>query len=120
MFAKILAVILALGVVACVLLTTRQQRLQSVHDLAVIQKRVAEHDRTLWTLRVAIASKLNPARIEHLASSLGDLDYLPSVGGMSIRAIAESADRNRELQQESPSPNVTRDRLQATVDGVRR
>ena len=100
------------------LLTTRQQRLQSVHDLAVIQKRVAEHDRTLWTLRVAIASKLNPARIEHLASSLGDLDYLPSVG-MSIRAIAESADRNRELQQESPSPNVTGP-SSGTVDGVRR
>lgn len=81
MFAKIAAVILAIGVVAGALLSLRQLRLQAVHELATVQRRVAEHDRTLWHLRVEIAARTTPERTEELAQALGPLEPLPGLGG---------------------------------------
>ncbi|MBX3359000.1 MAG: hypothetical protein KF745_11305 [Phycisphaeraceae bacterium] len=77
MFAKICAVIVTVGVIGCVLLTNRQLRLQAVHDLAVLQKRVAEHDRALWHLRVEIAGSVTPGNVEQLARAIGPLESLP-------------------------------------------
>jgi hypothetical protein len=72
-FAKFIAVILAIGVVACALLTLRQHRLQAAHELAEIERRVAEHDRVLWRLRVEIATRVTPQRVHRLAQALGPL-----------------------------------------------
>jgi hypothetical protein len=80
-FAKIAAVIVAMGIVAGALLSLRQLRLQAVHELADVQRRVAEHDRTLWHLRVEIAARTTPARTDELAKSLGPLEALPGLGG---------------------------------------
>ena len=77
MLAKIAAIILTIGIVGCVLLTNRQLRLQAVHDLAVLQRRVAEHDRTLWHLRAEIAANVIPRNVEQLARSLGPLEHIP-------------------------------------------
>lgn len=77
MLPKIAAVILTIGIVGCVLLTARQLRLQAVHDLAVLQRRVAEHDRTLWHLRVEIAGNVVPRNVETLARALGPLEPIP-------------------------------------------
>lgn len=80
MFAKIAAVILAMGVVAGALLSLRQLRLQAVNELATVQRRVAEHDRTLWHLRVEIASRTTPMRAEEMARAIGPLEPLPGPG----------------------------------------
>jgi hypothetical protein len=79
-FAKIAAVIVAMGIVAGALLSLRQLRLQAVHELADVQRRVAEHDRTLWHLRVEIAARTTPARTDELAQTLGPLEPLPGPG----------------------------------------
>lgn len=68
---KLAAVILSMGLVACILLAVRQQRVQAAHDLADVQRRVMEHDRTLWRLRAEIATRVTPERLEKLASKLG-------------------------------------------------
>jgi hypothetical protein len=73
-FAKLIAVILAIGVAGCTLLTLRQQRLQASHELAEIERRVAEHDRMLWRLRVEIAARVTPQKVHQLAGALGKLE----------------------------------------------
>ncbi len=73
MFAKLVVVILALGVIACVLLTVRQQRMQAVHELANVQRQVAKLDRTLAHLRLEIAERTTPEKIAEMSRSLGPL-----------------------------------------------
>jgi hypothetical protein len=85
-FAKIAAVIVAIGIVAGALLSLRQLRLQTVHELADVQRRVAEHDRTLWHLRVEIAARTTPERTDDLAQALGPLEPLP-VPGQRIEPV---------------------------------
>ena len=74
MFGKLVFLILCLGVIAGVLLVNRQLRIQSAHELADAQRRVAQHDRTLWRLRAEIASRVTPERVQAAASSLGKLE----------------------------------------------
>ncbi len=71
MFAKLIAVILAMGVTACVLLTVRQQRMQAVHELANVQREVARLDRTLAHLRLEVAERITPERVAEMAKSIG-------------------------------------------------
>src|SRR5262245_61509988 len=71
MFAKLAAVILSVGLIACILLAVRQQRVQAAHDLADVQRRVMEHDRTLWRLRSEIAARITPEQIDRLSARLG-------------------------------------------------
>lgn len=71
MFGKLVAVILSIGVVACILLAVRQQRVQAAHELAEVQRRVMEHDRTLWHLRTEIAAKVTPQAVSELAGKQG-------------------------------------------------
>lgn len=71
MFAKLTLFILALGAVACGLLTLRQQRLDAVHDMAVLHGRIAQLDRDLLVVRVQIARAISPGKVEQLAAKLG-------------------------------------------------
>lgn len=71
MFAKLVAVLVSMGAVACTLLAVRQQRIQSAHELAEVQRRVMEHDRTLWHLRAEIATRITPPRVDEMARRLG-------------------------------------------------
>jgi hypothetical protein len=71
MFAKLAAVIVSMGVIACVLLAVRQQRVQAAHEMADVQRRVMEHDRTLWHLRAEIAARVTPERIDKASAKLG-------------------------------------------------
>lgn len=73
MFGKLVFLIVGVGVVAGVLLVNRQLRIQAAHELADAQRRVAQHDRTLWRLRAEIASRVTPQRVEAAASGLGRL-----------------------------------------------
>jgi Cu/Ag efflux pump CusA len=85
-FAKLIVVILTIGIVACMLLTVRQQRLQAVHDIANIQRRVAEKDRALAEFRVDLAVRLTPERIEAMTRGIGPFSSFQSV---------QSSDRDR-------------------------
>ncbi|MCC6322373.1 MAG: hypothetical protein IT438_13165 [Phycisphaerales bacterium] len=73
MFAKIVAVILTIGTVACVLLAIRQQRVQAAHELAQVQRRVLDQDRTLWQLRSEIAARIIPSSIAANTRRFGPL-----------------------------------------------
>ncbi|MBC7834949.1 MAG: hypothetical protein H7Y88_07590 [Phycisphaerales bacterium] len=97
MFGKLAFTILAVGLMACVLLATRQQRLQAVHELAQVQKRVAEHDRDLWRLRLEIARRITPQRIERMATILGPLQPLRPAPGVfgPMRDVAVGYERLR-------------------------
>jgi|GEM_PF-1276584 len=73
MLAKICFLILCMGVVACSVLGYRQTRLQTLHELSDVQRRLMAHDRDLFRLRAEIAAQVTPARIAKLASRLGPL-----------------------------------------------
>jgi hypothetical protein len=76
MFAKIVVLILSMGLLAGALLANRQQRIQAAHDLADAQRRLVEHDRTLWRLRLEIAAQITPVQIETNAKRLGNLQTI--------------------------------------------
>lgn len=73
MFAKLATVIVSMGVIACLLLAVRQQRIQAAHELGEVQQRVLASDRTLWHLRAEIAAKVTPERVEAAAKKYGPL-----------------------------------------------
>lgn len=73
MFPKVVALILCLALVACAMLALRQQRIQAAHELAKAQARLAELDRNVLRLRLQIASRLTPDRIEQQGAKLGRL-----------------------------------------------
>ncbi|MBX3403722.1 MAG: hypothetical protein KF699_09970 [Phycisphaeraceae bacterium] len=95
MFGKLVFLIVGVGVVAGVLLVNRQLRIQAAHELADAQRRVAQHDRTLWRLRAEIASRVTPQRVEAAASRLGRLVAItPERFQEFVRREAEDAARN--------------------------
>lgn len=95
MFGKLVFLIVGVGVVAGVLLVNRQLRIQAAHELADAQRRVAQHDRTLWRLRAEIASRVTPQRVETAASRLGRLVAItPERFQEFVRREAEDAARS--------------------------
>ena len=78
MFAKIAVLIVSIGIVACALLGIRQGRILAAAETAQTQRRVAEHDRTLWRLRIEIASRVTPEAVESKSLAFGTLKSLNS------------------------------------------
>jgi hypothetical protein len=100
MFEKMAALVVSMGVIACVLLSLRQQRVQAAHELAEVQRRVLEHDRTLWRLRAELAAQLTPEKVERASKKFGPL-------------LPNGPDRLAELlKREAEEPVVT-----SAVDG---
>lgn len=100
MFAKLAAVIVAVGATAGALLCLRQQRLQAVNELAMVQRRVAEHDRTLWHLRLEIAALTTPERTERMAQALGPLEPLRPWGQTGPARVELAGDPARAVERE--------------------
>ncbi len=73
MLGKLAVLILSFGALSCVLLANRQLRVQSAHELAAVQQRVGDHDRSLWRLRIEIASRVTPGHVEEMSRSMGTL-----------------------------------------------
>ncbi|MCA3005551.1 MAG: hypothetical protein ACK51N_00685 [bacterium] len=73
MVAKICFVILAVGVVGATLLTLRQQRLDAVHQMAVMQRDMHKRDQQLLALRAQIKQLVLPEQIEPRALALGPM-----------------------------------------------
>jgi len=72
-FAKLVAVILGIGVIGGGLLAMRQQRLEAASALARMQVRIRAQDETLWSLRAKIAQSINPEHVREMAVALGPL-----------------------------------------------
>lgn len=66
MFAKVVVVILALGVCACSLLALRQARLQAANQLAEARLRVRAVDERVSLVRTAIAGRVTPEQVEQM------------------------------------------------------
>ncbi|CAN5749271.1 hypothetical protein BH11PLA1_BH11PLA1_07660 [soil metagenome] len=73
MLPKVLFLILGLGATAAALLTMRQQRLDIVHQMAVIHARILENDKAVFDVRTQIARALEPAHVEKLALNIGPM-----------------------------------------------
>lgn len=93
MFAKLALVIVSLGVVACILLAVRQQRVQAAHELAEVQRRVMEHDRTLWHLRTEIAERVSPQQVDAMVKLAGP------TAPINAERLRELADRETQASE---------------------
>jgi hypothetical protein len=62
-FGRLAAVIVVMGLGACVLLAIRQVRIQASHELAETRRRIVQMDHELWRLRAEIAERITPDRI---------------------------------------------------------
>lgn len=76
MFWKLLAIIIAIGLTACGLLSMRQARLQAVHELADAQLRIWRHDEQLLLLRAKIAQRITPDGVRDMLARSPDLPEL--------------------------------------------
>ncbi|MFO0834202.1 MAG: hypothetical protein U0638_04470 [Phycisphaerales bacterium] len=117
MFAKLAAIILALGILGCTLLAMRQQRLQAAHELAESQLRIRKSDEQLWLLRAQIAHRLNPENIRELATGAGPLRPVasppppaepPELMGPPAPKHADGGTGSKPAR---PSPSVPHERL---------
>jgi hypothetical protein len=72
-FPKLCVLIISMGAVACTLLALRQQRIEAVHQMAMVNLRIMEADRGVAKLRTEIAANLEPKKIEEIASKIGAL-----------------------------------------------
>ncbi|MSR29527.1 MAG: hypothetical protein EXS03_08145 [Phycisphaerales bacterium] len=63
MFAKIAALVLGIGVLACGVLVERQQRYELARDISRAHWRMLEQERTLWALRAEIARRTRPDEV---------------------------------------------------------
>lgn len=70
MFAKLLAIIIALGVTGGLALSMRQQETRLAHDSADTHQRVIEHEQMLWRERAIIAALARPQRLRNRIDSL--------------------------------------------------
>lgn len=73
MFAKLVAVVVALGACGCTLLSLRQSRIQAASEIAQTQLRINQEDERLWVLRAKIAEQVTPAQVEQMADSVVSL-----------------------------------------------
>lgn len=73
MFAKLVAVVVALGACGCTLLALRQSRLQVASEIAQTQIRINQEDERLWVLRARIAERVTPEQVEQMANLVGPL-----------------------------------------------
>ncbi|MFN5662014.1 MAG: hypothetical protein ACK48N_07995, partial [Planctomyces sp.] len=67
---KVSFLILCIGACASMLLTLRQQRLEAVHQMAMIQRQISEKDEQLLKLRIEIAHGVAPMSVQTLAAAL--------------------------------------------------
>lgn len=73
MFAKLVTMVLALGVVGCGVLAQRHARLQAGSEAAQARLRIAAADDSLRDLRAQVASAVAPVEVERIASAVGPL-----------------------------------------------
>ncbi|MGQ0628516.1 MAG: hypothetical protein ACT4PL_10510 [Phycisphaerales bacterium] len=112
MLGKVCFLILGIGATACGLLGYRQLRLQTLHDLAQVQRRLNEHDRDLFRLRSEIAEFVTPDRVAEMARILGPLVSI-GVNDGSKDLPAASPPRLEIVARPGESPSARKPRSSA-------
>jgi hypothetical protein len=111
-FAKLVAVVVALGACGSTLLALRQSRLQVASEIAQTQIRINQEDERLWVLRAKIAERVTPEQVEQMASTVGPLRPLvPPVIDEKAKAEAErklAQAKEREAQAAKPKPTAAK------------
>ncbi len=72
MFAKLLTLIIIAGLTALALLLTRQEQIDTVHEMTRLHHRLQEQRHAVWSLRNEIANACRPSVIEKLRSMAPD------------------------------------------------
>ena len=90
MFAKIVVVILALGICACSLLALRQARLQAANELAEARLRVRTIDERVSIVRAVIAGSVTPEQVEEMTRQVA-MPMVP-MAQQKEQAVAQPGD----------------------------
>jgi len=88
-FAKLVALILALGACGGGTLAMRQSRLQAAHELTETRLRLREHEERLLRLRAEIAARTTPPAVGEMLASLEESG--------AIEALSSSSDHPATL-----------------------
>lgn len=72
MFCKLLAAIACIGVIACGLLSARQQRLQAARESIRLHDRLEELRQNQWSLDLRIADAVRPEALDEALAGLGE------------------------------------------------
>ena len=78
MLPKLLAIVLASGVIAAGLLVFRHRRIETASEMTRLHEQVLDHERAAWELRVALARSAGPQRARALLAGL-DVAWEPVV-----------------------------------------
>ena len=71
MFPKLLAVLVGTVVIAAALLAVRQQRLATMHEMAVLHRQVQQQRQALWASQVKIAQRSRPDELRAALARAG-------------------------------------------------
>ncbi|MHC4106661.1 MAG: hypothetical protein ACYSTY_01110 [Planctomycetota bacterium] len=97
MFTKFIAIVLALGATACMLLVIRQQRLETAHEMSAIHQRLTERQHALLTLRIEIAGACRPDQLRLAMAEIGG-------GWMAVETGRPAAAPARTARADSTRP----------------
>lgn len=73
MFAKLLTLIIVAGLTALALLLTRQEQIDTVHEITQLHHRIQQQRHAVWSLRNEIAQACRPSVIEKLRAFVPDM-----------------------------------------------
>jgi len=104
-FAKLVAVILGIGVVGGGLLAMRQQRLEAASELARVQVHLRVQDEQLCKLRAQIARRTSPEQVREMAVALGPLRPMIQTAG-TVQARTRRASTDATIIDAQPLPRA--------------
>ncbi len=100
MFGKLFVLILGAGAIALTLLVIRQQRIDAVHEMARIHRRLLQHEQACWKLDHQIATQCRPDRVrEYLKLMDAEWSPLPSKAAAGVPKMLSSSPGNDELPE---------------------
>jgi hypothetical protein len=70
MFLKLFAIILAFGVIGCMLLVNRQQQIEAAHEMSLMHRHLSEQERVIWELRAQISQRISPEKLQKAREQL--------------------------------------------------
>ncbi|USN99607.1 MAG: hypothetical protein H6810_02790 [Phycisphaeraceae bacterium] len=103
MAAKLAVVILAFGLIAAGLLSTRQSRLQAAHEVTAARLRVRAHDERLLKLRAEIAELVTPESVRQMLEESGEIEHLAP---LADRVYTEDSEQADTQQPQTPQGGI--------------
>tara|TARA_Y100000588_G_C13709701_1_gene692340 strand:- start:82 stop:405 length:324 start_codon:yes stop_codon:yes gene_type:complete len=89
-FRKLIIVILTVGSLAAVLLDLRQQRTETIYQISMCHRQIAEARYDLWQSRLQIAEQLEPEYLRHLIAR-AQLNLEPLACGQTFNPLLSSS-----------------------------